>query len=64
MSKITATGLLDIADAFDQFAAHQMALIDRKRTKKDKMECVTRAAVWHEAADIMRSTTIVTETTP
>ena len=56
-----AASLEDIAKAFDQFAADQMFLIHRKRTQKAKMGCVTRAAVWNDAAHFLRSTTIVTD---
>lgn len=54
----TASGLADIADAFDLYASDQLAARRWQSTAKGKRECEIRADVWKDAAEILRATTI------
>lgn len=55
-ARFTASNLEGIADAFELFASDQIACMRFQSTQKGKRECEIRAAIWREAADILRST--------
>ena len=52
----TATSLIDIAETFELFASDQIAAKRWQHTVKGKTECDTKAAVWRDAANILRNT--------
>ena len=62
MTLYTAASLEDIAARFEQFAADQIACIRWQGTKAGKTECTTKAAVWRDAASILRNTKLEAET--
>ena len=59
MSNYTASSLEEIAECFEVFADDQERFIPFQTTQRAKAECRTKAAVWRDAASILRQTTIV-----
>jgi hypothetical protein len=59
VTQYTAAGLTEIADHFDTLASDQTAAKRWQQTQKSKRECDIRAEVWRDAAEMLRSTTIV-----
>ena len=57
-AKYTVANLEEIAEAFELFASDQIGCIRMQTTKKAKEMCQERAAVWRDAADLIRNTTI------
>ena len=56
--RYSAASLAEIADYFETLASDQIGSKRFQSTKRGKDECDARAAVWREAAEILRATDI------
>lgn len=58
MATYTAASLEEIAEAFETYASDQIACKRWQQTARAKRDCDIRAAVWNDAASILRQTKI------
>ena len=56
---MTAESLEDIAQFFETLASDQIGSIRWQSTRRAKDECSIKAAVWKDAAALLRQTTII-----
>jgi hypothetical protein len=53
------SNLEQLADFFETLGSDQEASVRWQSRQKDKIECLTKAAVWRDAASILRNTIII-----